>query len=249
MASKLDEVADLRALQRTRPELQIVVVEERESPDFVVMSGSRRVAIEHTRFSLRVDKGYPHPHEQAALQARVVTLACQKYQCEGGKPLYLEVEFDEYPPLSKQRVPVLAQGLANLATGLRGPLIHYRKQVFPANGDYLPEIAAIRGRVICSASPSSWLTVGQNWPARAGQADVDRVIAAKERRVAVYREVCPEVWLLVVFEYEPGRFQVKPPAETNLFSVATGFNRIFCLDPVAERCIELPTTRDPAPAA
>lgn len=246
MVSKQSEAADLRALSNARPDLEIALVEERESPDFIVTSGSRRVAIEHTRFSLGVEDGYPNPHEQAGLRARIVALAFRQYEREGGTPLYLEVEFAEYPPLSKQEVPRLAQGLAQLVTGLRGLLIHYQKQAYPGGHEYLPEIAAIRGQA-CPSSEASWLTAGQSWPARVGEASIQRVIAKKEKRLAAYREICPEVWLLMVFEYEPGRFQVKPPADTDLYSVATGFNRVFCLDPVTGRCIELPTHAEPSP--
>jgi hypothetical protein len=244
MSSKISETADLRALQRIRPELQITLVNERESPDFIIMSGSRCVGVEHTRFSRPVDDGYPNAHEQAALQARVVMLASQMYESEGKRPLHLEVEFDDYPPLSKKRVPQLARELAHLAAGLRGPLIDYRKQVFPSiDRDYLPEIARITGLVIGSSSKTSWLRAGRSWPARAGEESIMRVIAAKENRLAAYREACPEVWLLIVFKYQAGRFQVKPPIETGVFSVVTGFDRVFCLDPVGDRCVELPTCK------
>jgi hypothetical protein len=241
MPSKPTETTHLLAFLRLRSDLEIRDVVEREIPDFLVASGTCRVGIEHTTFSAAVADGYSHPHEQATLRRRVVDLAGTRHSAAGGSPLSLAIEFSDHPRLSKKRVEESAADLARLVAGLRHPLIHYRRRELPsADSALLPAVRQITGHALPPSSAPAWLIANPGWPSRAGESGIQRVVSAKEGRLAAYREACEEVWLLIVFDSSPGQDQIKAPSEPVKFAVDTAFDRIFCLDVRGDRCVEVP---------
>ena len=68
----------------------------------------------------------------------------------------------------------------------------------------------------------------------------ERVLVRKEPLLSSYLRHCDQAWLVVVFEIRGGTLHTEGPVRPIEFAVKTGFARVFCLDSLASRCVDIP---------
>lgn len=256
LEQKAAERADLETFLRCKPELVQGKIIECERPDFVIHSGERRIGIEVTQFELPHEDGEPRPEEQDSLRRHTVRVAWEQYRDKGGPPLHVQITFDKHIRLTKRRVPELATGIAGYLSRINVKVWHeYRKPPqLPKLGkirsyNFLPEVERISA-VRSSEDRETWFADrGGGWPYRAQLDDLTPILQKKEPRIPSYRKECDEIWLLIVFEplKQKNDIQVKVPRQPVEFTIATDFDRLFCLDPYKLRYVEIPLERSSTP--
>lgn len=245
MPSKEAETQHLESFLRAQPELGLALdkVDPYERPDFIARMGNRRIGIEVTRYSPLVQPGAPRPDEQDSLRSWTMELAREAYQETEGPPLNVDAIFKSYPPLTKQRAPKLANEIANFLLSRSPELITlYRSAAFDyrSGENFLPELAALNAFRVPTEAHGVWYDGQGTWVRHAEESDVVRTVLVKERHVPQYRQQCEELWLLIVFDLLAADTHVAPPATPVAFTVRTSFDRVFCLAPAGDRCVEVP---------
>lgn len=246
MPSKAAETSYLESFLRSQGNLQFSGVQSDERPDFLARAGARTIGIEVTRFSPAVKEGHLRPDAQTSLRDRTMNLAREAYYAAGGVPLHVHAIFNSHPPLTKRRAPHLAREIANFLRARSPSLTLYQSSDLDnRNTDsFLPEIAALQALRVRAEEHGAWYDGEGAWVRHADERDVACVVMRKEPRVPQYRQRCDELWLLIVFEQLAGGTHVEPPTVPVDFCIHTGFDRVFCLSPAGDRCVEVPVARN-----
>ena len=244
MPSKNRERLFFQELCALRPDLGLTEAEQRESPDFIALSGERRVGVEITSFSPSVEDGHSPYEAQNSLRNRTVQLAQTAYDSAGGVPLHVQVLFNYHRPLAKARVPELASEIAAFLLPQTQFLSEFATLPFTPfdKAGTMEEISHLGATRVPSAGYGEWYAGKSGWVRQADHQDLIRTLSGKERRVASYRRSCDQLWLLVVFDFLGGSIHTDGPEEPVTFSLTTGFDRVLCLDHSRSRCIDIPIT-------
>jgi len=237
----------IEAFFQSRPDLQVGPVQDEEEPDFLLQESSPMVGVEVTYFTAEQQKWESSPEEQDSLRQRVMQIAQTSYKEAGGRPLEVQVIFrpDCRFRLSKRRAPQLAQELADLVLPQPENISLWQQMPVDTGRDDLlpPEIEGLSTLRVPTHEHGGWFDQPGGWTGHATKADIVRIVAPKELKIPVYRKKCEEIWLLIVFRPVGDSTYLRPPTEPLPFSVATSFDRIFCMEPFGPRSLEVPVTR------
>jgi len=244
MASKEQEIRCLESLHRARPDLPLAGAVPAERPDFIVILDSCHIGIEVTRYTPISKPGEPRAEEQESLQQRTMRLARDAYQAAEGPPLHVGASFNFYQPLTKARAPELANKIARFLLGCSKRMVLYQPSSFDRSmgRTFLPELDSLSAMRVPTEEHAAWYAGQGGWVRHAEEGDIVRIVSAKEERIVAYRERCDALWLLIVFDVQGGANYVRPPVEPVSFGIRTGFDRLFCLAPVGDYCVEIPVS-------
>lgn len=245
MPSKEGERADLESFLRSRPDLGLRNPENSESPDFLFNHSGSRLGIELTRFSPPRDGSKFVPHEQDSLRKRVMGEARRVYEEAGGAPLHVDAIFNDHRPLKPSRVPELADELSEYLGWKAAGVPVYKEVPFSVRDKYpyLVEIAHVTAFRVPEPSYGIWYAGQGGWVSQASEDDFARILMEKEPRVTTYLKNCDNVWLVVVFDTMAGADHVESPATPGQFNLPTEFQRVFSLDRIGDRSVEIPCRR------
>jgi hypothetical protein len=218
-----------------------------ESPDFIVKAKHGRVGIEIVDlFRDELDVGGLLLRAREHLQDELLWQAVQLYESRYPDLPFVEVSvhWSSHVPVTKQRAPEVAVDLAHLVATNRpntsGQVFlgypHHAWRLLPAEVDHLfisrpanlPENAwgSSRGAAVPTLTSE----------------DLEEIISKKEAKLPLYRQGCPEVWLLVVSDglAPSNHFELKSELiESVRFD--TDFDRVFLLHYSQGTLLELNT--------
>jgi hypothetical protein len=242
MASKKTERDQLESFLRSRPDLRLTTPVDLEEPDFLFTHGATRLGIELTQFSPWRDGSRFISEEQESLRNRVMNAARRIFESNSLISLHVDATFNDSHPLKQGRVADLAQEIADYLARNAVDAEIYAEIPFlaPENPGRLAEIAAINPFRVPERSYGAWCAGQAGWVSQAEEKHFTRILAQKERRLESYRRRCDEVWLVVVFDVTAGSDHVEGPRAPVEFQLKTGFDRIFSLDRIGDRCVEIP---------
>ena len=219
-------------------------ITDSEEPDFLIESSEHIVGIELTELYREHDVLNGRPMQaMERLTDSIVEEACTIHRGEGGPPLTVRVEFElGSRRLGRKQRTEIASKLAALVQQTPVEVDGYVElENDYENSDMFPEeITRIRIQRNRFRSRGLWTVPRVAFIPRLDVIHVQRRIDEKNKRVAVYREKSPEVWLVIVhslhfslastFEYSDEVFLHKYDSE---------FDRTFLLDVFNRHCYEL----------
>lgn len=216
-----------------------------ESPDIVLVRDGATIGVELTRYSNPARSGEPVPEEQTGLRKTVLHRAKRKFESRSETQLRVGVVFSPSAKLHPSRVQTLSDAIASwLLFRLAGQPEWTRAQADAGDedGDWLPpELSAVFALVTPSLSNTHWYPAQAGWVSHASGEDVARIVAAKERKLASYREKCERAVLLIVFDGTPHSARaVHAPTEPLEFAISTKFDAVYCLDELERRLVSIP---------
>lgn len=245
MADKERERRHLFALADALGDPRLLVAQPAEQPDFL-LSSSPRVGIEVTEFDAwRGTSDGATVRDQSSLRERTIELAERTYyDLAPHAPLHVDVEFRDWPPLTKARVrPLASQLAAFLASDHRAWPQYDNPEMF---GRYaipsIPEISEVNPTRVSTRDHGVWSSGGGGWVYHATATAIERTVRSKEVKLPRYRRSCERAWLVVVFDLYAAGDHVAGPVEPITFSIVSAFDRILCFDRIAHRAVEIPAT-------
>lgn len=245
MASKDTERDQLASFLRSRPDLGLAAPIDSEEPDFLVEWGGARLGIELTQFSPARDGSGFIPEEQRSLRSRVMSEARRIFESQSAIALHVDAIFNDRRPVKPGRITQLADEMAEYLAWKASGIEIYAEVPFsaPEKHPYLSEVAHITAFRVPEPSYGVWYAGQAGWVSQAGAKDFIKILSRKEARLDSYRRKCDAVWLIVVFDLMAGGDHVEGPRAPAGFQLITGFDRVFGLDRVGDRCVEIPCRR------
>jgi hypothetical protein len=212
-----------------------------ESPDFV-LARSPSIGIELTDFSYSYGSIPSGVREQSSLRNRIVELAEELYYAMAPNQAWdVELEFRNWPLLTKARVSQVASYLATLLTARRDFLqLDNSETIGMYTVPQIPEVARIQAIRVPSRAHGVWQPTSGGWVHHAGYAEIESIVRRKEKRLSRYKESCEVIWLVIVFDIHSAGDRVAEPMVPVSFTVTSSFDRLLCLDLVSRRVIEVP---------
>lgn len=241
MPDKALERLYLDSLLAGMPHVAASPVEPGESPDFVIAQSTSRIGIEVTRHVPEHVPGRPHAKEQDALGQRTM-VAAEKLWYES-QPLALAVSaaFLDHPALTKARVPALAGEIVEyLGPRVAGLDILQQASLRRPDFDCLPELHSLHALRVPGRSYGVWQAGEGGWVRQATEGDIRALVASKESKVPAYRARADEIWLLITLQHMDAGDVVEAPELPVGFGVQTAFDRVFMLDVISRRVVEIP---------
>lgn len=243
MANKNRERSHLEALAEGLNDPGLIAAVNSESPDFILGS-SPFVGIEFTDFNHRYGSFPTGTREQSSLRDRAVELAEELYYANGSNQAWdVELEFRDWPILTKARVSEVAGYLATLLSIRRDFLQLDNSQM---TGMYaipqIPEVSRIQAARVSTRAHGVFQTAAGGWVHHAGFGEIESIVRSKEKHFSRYKQTCELIWLVIVFDIHSAGDRVAEPMFPVSFSVPSDFDRLLCLDLVSRRVVEVPVT-------
>jgi hypothetical protein len=185
-----------------------------------------------------VEAGPTRPHqEQQALKDRIVERAWSLHVENGGPALYVAVHFTG-SPLDKASVVPVADAIASAINRVgRAPAPDVEISV-PWH-DLPTGVAFISVRRSINGQDQLWHADAGGWVAEVSPLDVQRVVNKKTRMVPRAREICDELWLLVVNDQFSRAAQAEIGAAATEAEYIHEFDRLIWLVPHIFKAITL----------
>jgi len=209
-------VEDLRRLYANFP---AGVIEEHETPDFIVRADSSCIGIEVTEYFRPERPMGSHPKEQEALTHLITDRATTLCRKRGAPPLWAVVLFAHGVRLLKRDVEIVAAAIADTCMLGSGRVVN--------GGQLPPSIDDITVHLLGPKHDATVTAVGTTWVPAADENELARIVASKEARLLAYRSSCSTVWLLIVID----GFQLSSMTETpvNVAPIESSFDRVLLL--------------------
>jgi len=242
MPDKNSELNHLQRFLSAMPHLATAQIEPGESPDFVIVLPTSRIGIEITRHSPQHTPGHPHPKEQDSLQQQSMAMAERLWYASQSVALDVSAQFLEPPPLTKARVPALAAEIVDYLASEVAALDLFKWAILRCSTD-LPELHSLCVLRVPDPSYGVWGAGGGGWVRHATEADIRSLVASKEPKVGAYRLRAEEVWLLITLQHMDAGGVLEGPIAPMSLRLTTSFRRVFTLDIVSGRVVEIPIDR------
>lgn len=203
-----------------------------ERPDFLVETPQGRIGIEHTEYvRASDDRNGPPPRAREHVENKILWLASREHESRGLPPVTVYVYWNPHFAPNWLDSRGLVASLSNLVR------------------DHLP---ASNGNVTIKYPHPAWRSlpqevtslciyrcenIGENlWNSPRGSsvpilsaAELQEIVSSKEAKVSSYREMCSEVWLLVVAEGLQPSTHCRLAPEAGEYPFETSFDRAFFL--------------------
>jgi hypothetical protein len=178
-----------------------IVDDDRESPDFLLEFDGRIVGLEVTQLFVPDHPGASRPADESAID-EIVDRARQSYLEAGGKMLQVRFAFFSREGFAGVRRVDAANAIADFLLHMDTPLEgtwQYDRRVM--GFDRLPpQLVSITAWADPTNMFPHWTASKAGWVSPLDTAAVQPSVDEKASRIARYREVAPEVWLLLAIE-------------------------------------------------
>jgi len=214
----------LRALDATLPDGERGI--DGEEPDFVLRGDNGTIGIEVTEYFTPVLPGARWTlKEREKVTSRIASRATCRCVALGLSNVIASIEFDNTTELLKDEIELIAHAVAEL--------------VRPATLDRLPTLRVRNPRVLPPGVIDLWAHhrphmeppfVGTAWGGQVEKVDEGallKLIAAKERKLSIYRRRCDAVWLLIIVDPFHASSMGYVPPEYRL--AGSEFDRVIAL--------------------
>lgn len=236
----------LERARDVRPDLFSGTLLHSEAPDFVLVNAGSRHGVEITRFVHDTRPGEPIGEEQTGLRKRVMERAKKEFALRSETNLRVGAVFHPSTRLRAVRVTALARAISEYFVETLSGATEWTRATWDADDDdKIPgELLKVFATVIPSVPNTHWYPAQAGWVSHADSEEINRIVAAKERNIPRYREQCDQLSLLMVFEGTPHSARaIHAPKGPINFSIATRFDRVFCLDVLEKRLVKVPVER------
>lgn len=216
---KARERRALDDLRELLPDFPSGDIEETESPDFIVRDGERSTGIEVCEYFRPERAAGTFPVEQEALRQRIADRASQICAERGIRGLLVPVSFHRNARIFKQNVDVIATAIVN-AIELRNRTVSDEETPAGCIDELWVHDIGEKHEAAVTRADTTWLPP-------LDVEELTRMIAAKESKLASYRQRCANVWLLIVID----GFRVSSMIETpeTWPKLASAFDRVVVL--------------------
>jgi hypothetical protein len=178
--------------------IDAVITEEREAPDFIVQIDGRRVGVELTELFVEDDGNVVRPKARESLAAKVVAEARRLYESRGGSPLHVSVGFLPNIDFRKLERAATALTLAEFLLGQDIPPNGHRSWGFNRNSPLPSVVHFVSAFSVPNLECAHWYAPQAGWIAPLTEAILQSSIETKAAKLASYRAVTSEIWLVLV---------------------------------------------------
>lgn len=225
---KARERRQLHFLAQAMPELPWTTMEQGESPDcLLTRPDGSKLGIELTDYRLHPDEGTAPASQTDSLRERAVSRACDLYARRGGVALYLAAMFANDAPPSKKSVDEIVVGIVDALLKTSVP-----KRFEDGSVDVEPELlpAGVHAVQVSKAIPDDdpvWYAGDFTWEATIEPKHVSAIIESKAPKLALYRENCDEIWLVIVHNPLTPATHARLSERAEQTTYETGFDRVL----------------------
>lgn len=232
MPDKKRERYYFEILRQALPDLASGEAIEFESPDFILMTDSRRIGFELTTFHFPPPPGERPYQEQQSLKEHIVTVAERLHAAAGGSALYVGVYFSQNDVLTKAAIQPLGRAIADAV--LRAPMPRSMSEPVELRFGAVPQgVSGIQIHPSVDGVDKLWHEDAGGWVADITSAQVSKVIESKSRMETTARRHCDELWLVIVHD----EFSRSAPAAITAEALSKhyrgSFDRVVWLSPYA----------------
>lgn len=220
------------------------VIEERESPDFIVWFENQPIGIELSQLFVSHDSNQNLLQAQESISAKIVRHAQEIYRASSGQAARISVCFRPGCDLRKLNRDRTATSLASFVTGLS--LIEWKRVDWrPEESDAgLPdEISFIHALGVPSFDLAHWSVVRAGWAASLTIDAIQSRVDEKSSHLQSYRKIVTQNWLVVVADATnpSGLFDTSQDTsqQSALRAVSSPFCRTFFYSYPGRALIEL----------
>jgi len=219
------------------------IVEERESPDFVVCIDGRIVGVEVTQLFITHGANGRLPQAQESISDRIVLRARETYEACGGPPAHVSVLFASRELRQIDRNNIAAQ----LASLVRGMNLTEWKRV-----DWRPEcpeslggaISLVHALGVPSREMAHWTAARAGWVAPLTADALQLRVDEKAKRLAEYRSDVGENWLLIFADGMKPSQLFEVPLDFQAENVSSPFERTYFYAHPDRAVVELGNARE-----
>lgn len=179
--------------------LDAKIIEEREAPDFILLTAGGLVGVEVTEIFIDHDQSQSPLQVQESISTRIVARARQIYDESGAPPAHVSVCFSPGRDLRQLSMKEVAAKLAYFVQSLG--LVEWQRVVWRPSGldDALPrEISYLQALRVPKPEMAHWAVARAGWVAPLTAAALQLRVDDKASRVPDYSAVVDENWLLIV---------------------------------------------------
>ncbi|MET0657538.1 MAG: hypothetical protein ABW110_05200 [Steroidobacteraceae bacterium] len=213
---------------RQRAGLDLKIVEERESPDFLLAFEGRTIGLEVTELFVPSSGESLRPQARSSIGARLADRAKILYRQLGGKPVHVSIGLTPQDELRHLNRNQAAAQLAQFMLALDPPLdqvIFWRHNYLD---DSLPrEISFLNILAVPSWDMAHWHTPEAGWVAPLDESLLQAAVAEKANKLPEYQKAAQEVWLLLATGGRSASqfFEISPTLRTE--DIQTPFSRTY----------------------
>jgi hypothetical protein len=205
-------------------------------PDFFLRTPETCIGIEVMRLLQRGPTGTCPPRELESHAQKIVDEARKLYDARKGRPVRLDVQFNDgdrlFTNMDKETRRNLAEFVAETAFQNYPPVLEpflwdYTRKCptgFPA---YLNAICNIVVLAADSIDHAKWTADRGGWEAEFTVADIEDQKRKKEHKATKYRQRCKELWLLMVAEGSAPSSYIDLVASAKIHAYKSSFDRLF----------------------
>lgn len=208
--------------------LAVEIVEERETPDFLIRHEQKLIGVEITELFVDECSVGGTLQAQESITARIVNRAQALYREAGGSPAHVSVCFStayDLRPLHRDRV---ASMLSSFVLDL-GLTLWQRVDWRPDTLTSLlpPQISFIHALGVPSHDMGHWSVARAGWASPLTDNKLNERIGEKAKRLPQYSAIADETWLLLVADRSRPSQLFSRSETLNACTIRSPFSRTF----------------------
>lgn len=230
--------------------LSIKVLEERESPDFLIDVKEEKVGVELTELCILHGPTGSPARARESIANRIVSLAQRIYQESGAPPAHVSICFTPTANLKGIDRDRAAQALVRFVQKLN-LACWQRVDVHPYELDesYLPdELSFIHALGVPQYELAHWAVADAGWAAPLTVSSLQSRVDEKAAKIQEYKTIVATNWLVIVSDGTKPSQMFNTPPDFDPASVVSPFSRTFYYGYPDRMLIELAQSRSLTPA-
>lgn len=204
------------------------IVEERESPDFIIRVGEGLVGVEVTELFITQGGNGSTPQAQEAISSQIAVKAQRLYKVASGPPAHVNFCFGPGQDLRALKRDETAKMLCDYVLGLKLSLwqrVDWRPEEL--DGPVPCEVSFIHALGVPSFDMAHWGVARAGWIAPLNPIPLQERIDEKAKRLQKYQAAIAENWLLIVADAMKPSSQIEVQPDFDSYAVQSPFSRTF----------------------
>lgn len=216
-----------------------------ESPDFLIMSGSRVIGVEVTKYLPKKRGNEPLPQEQTSLRRKLLKRAESIWFAEENSPVNVLAVFEPGALFTKASAKDASDSIVKymLDRGMSSLPIEGRFHVLDA-AEAIHQLRKLVVNRIPSKAYACWQESLGGWTREATKDEIQELVGSKSSKMGLYLSHAPEIWLVGILQNIEAGELVQIPRGPVAYAVETKFKRVFLVNGLAFHYIEIPVSRD-----